>query len=220
MFQLPTFCWLISIPSSLLSFLLCHSQYHSVLCRQHRYLPFHWSPIVWYTSSSHFYSCFSPPFRVNILLSHRESLHIPFTSTVLCKNNLCFFWSNSLPVLWVIYQQPAPPFFLISGLFFKALNSFASEHISSALVVMATTPASHPGFFFPIGNSKHSCKMPTIFENPLNIQPWLMANIYCDFYKSVSAFQFWGSSLISEAFQWWVFSEVSTFLADYQTPRH
>lgn len=68
-------------------------------------------------------------------------------------------------------------------------------HISSALVVMATTPASHPGFLFPIGNFRLSFKMPMILENPLNIQPCLMTNVYHDIYKCVSDFQFCQTSV-------------------------
>lgn len=140
------------------------------------------------------YSSFFPPFRVNTLLSHHKSLHRPFTSTTHCKMHLCFFWSHSCPTFWVSLTGMSSTSSLVSGLFFKALSSCAAEclpsfRIFSASVVMATTPASHPGFHFPIGNFSLAFKMRRIFENPFNIQPSLMTNIYLDIYENVSDFQ-------------------------------
>lgn len=91
-------------------------------------------------------------------------------------------------------------FFLISGLFFRALHSSASECLPSFTspllwlswlqhqphIQASFSPLAISGFFF---------KTPMIFENPLNIQPCLMTNTYRDIYTSVSDFWFCQTSV-------------------------
>lgn len=123
-----------------------------MLCRYDRYLSLHWNPITWHSSSSKsFLALYFSLFYRQHLLSFHKSIHIPFTSTACWKMQLCFFWSNpSIPATSSTFfsedlafsSRPCTALFLSACLI----------HISSVLVVMATTPTSHPDFIFPTGN--------------------------------------------------------------------
>lgn len=74
---------------------------------------------------------------------------------------------------------------------------------------------------FPTGDSRLAFKTPRIFENPFDIQPSLMTNIYLDIYKNVSASQscqtavchLWFAELLNDGSL-----AKSLFLADHQIP--